>query len=76
MFFECLQVAKTAVLINCSVLVEFLPRSIANKAGRGDKFNVDLDALAGILHLLVRLGNILGIWQLDRHLAASRKHAV
>ena len=75
-FFECFQVAKTAVLINCSILIEFLARSIANKAGRGDEFNVDLDALAGILHLLVRLGNILGIWQFDRHLAASCKHAV
>ena len=70
-FFECFQVAKTAVLINCSILIEFLARSIANKAGRGDEFNVDLDALARILHLLVRLGNILGIWQFDRHLAAS-----
>ena len=76
MLFESLQVAKTTVLINCSILIEFLPRSFANKAGRGDEFNVDLDALAGILHLLIRLGYILGVWQFDRHLVASCKHTV
>lgn len=76
MLFECLQVAKTAVLINGSILIEFLPSSFTNKASRRHEFNVDLDALAGILHLLVRLGNILGIWKFDRHLAASCKHTV
>ena len=74
--FESLQVAKTTVLINCSILIEFLPCSIANEAGRGDEFNIDLDALAGILHLLIGFGNILGVWQFDRHLPTSGKNTV
>ena len=73
---ECLQVAETAVLINGGVLIEFLPLCLSDKAGRRDEFNINLDTLAGILHLLIGFGNILGIWQFDRHLAASCKHAV
>lgn len=76
MLFECLQIAKTTVLINCSILIEFLPHSITNQAGRRDEFNVDLNALAGILHLLVRLRDILGIWQFDRHLAVPGKNTI
>ena len=37
------------------------------QAGGRDEFHVDLNALAGIAHLLIGLGNVLGVWRLDRH---------
>ena len=34
-----------------------------------ERFYVDLHALAGVLHLLIGLGNVFGVRQLDRHLS-------
>ena len=53
--------APAGVFVNGSVLIELLSFSLVHKADGRNKFHVDLDALAGMIHLLIRLGDILGI---------------
>lgn len=54
--------------IQSSVLEELLPFDIAiDQTGSRDELDVDLDALTRMLHLLVRLRDILGIGWMDRH---------
>lgn len=56
------EVTEATELIEESVLVKpALFSSLPHKTGCGDELHVDLDALAGILHLLVRLWDILGV---------------
>lgn len=65
---ESLQVTKTAVLINESILIPLGWFCLPNDASLRDKFDIDLDPLAGILHLLIRFGCIfLWIRQFLRH---------
>ena len=72
---ERLEVAKAAVfvderelVIEAAVLRRVADR-ITDQAGLRDVFYVDLHSLAGVLHLLIGLGNVFRIRQLDRHLA-------
>lgn len=53
------------VFVNSSILVEFLPFCFIHEAGGRDELDIDLDALTGIGHLLVRLCDILGVWRFD-----------
>lgn len=76
MFFKCFKKAEPTVFVNGGILIELFPLRLSHKAGRRDEFNINLNTLAGILHLLIRLGNILGIWQFDRHLATSGKNTI
>ena len=71
---ERLEVAKSAVfvderelVIEAAVLRRVADR-ITDQAGLRDVFYVDLHSLAGVLHLLIGLGNVFRIRQLDRHL--------
>lgn len=77
MFFECSQISETAVFIQEGILVEStLLSSVADQTTLGDKLDINLHPLAGILHLLIRLGNVLGIRQLFCHLAAFPQESV
>ena len=51
--------------ILCGILL-----GLTDQAGGRDVFNVDLDPLTGVGHLLVGLGDILGVRQFHRHLAS------
>ena len=53
--------APAGVFVNGSVLIELLTFGLVHKADGRDKFHVDLDALTGMVHLLIRLGDILGV---------------
>lgn len=81
-FRESLQITETAIFVKEGVLVEIasifrsLVRGLPNQAALGDEFDIDLDPLARILHLLIRLGDILGIGKLHGHLAALAKESV
>ena len=66
MFPEGFQIPKAAELINKDVLVKPFLFRISHRAGRGNEFHIDLNTLAGVLHLLVRFRDILGIGQLGR----------
>ena len=54
MFFVAVCKAKPCKFINCRILIQLL--LFISKAACRNKLNVDLNALAGISHLLVRLG--------------------
>lgn len=81
-FRESFQVTETAIFVKEGILVEIasifrsLVQGLSNQAAFGDEFDVDLNPLAGILHLLIGLGDILGIGQLYGHLAALAKEPV
>ncbi len=61
-FLEGFEVAETAELIKEGVLkVSAILGSLAYKAGGWDEFHINLDALTGILHLLVGFGDVLGV---------------
>ena len=47
-----------------------IPGRLTDKTGRGNILHVDLDALTGILHLFIWLGNILWVWRFYRHLTS------
>ena len=61
MFFKSFYKAPAGVFVNGSVLIELLSFGLVHKTDGRDKFHVDLDALAGMVHLLIRFGDILGV---------------
>ena len=66
-FLEGLQIAKTAVFINKSVLIVVTAALLSircgfsNKACRRNIFHIDLNLLTGIPHLFIRLWNIFRV---------------
>ena len=74
--FKCLKIAKAAVFVYEGILIPFSAFLLPNNADFWDEFDIDLSALARILHLFIRLGNILGIWQLHSHLASFAQESV
>lgn len=77
MLLKCLQITKTAELVKEGILIETISlSSIANQAALWNELNVNLYPLAWILHLLVTLWNVFGIWQLHGHLAALAQKAI
>lgn len=74
--FKGLQIAKPAELIKKSVLIPLGSIFLPDYTGFWDELDVDLASLPGILHLFIRLGDIFGIWQLNRHLPSLPQKAV
>ena len=67
-FLKGFHIAPSGILINGSILEELLTDHVTvYKAGGRDKFHIYLNTLSGILHLFVRLGDILGIRRMDSH---------
>ena len=76
MLFKGFQIAKTAVFVEEGVLVELVLSCLAGEARERDELDVDLASLTGIVHLLVRFGDVFGIRQLHRHLSAACQDTV
>ena len=76
-FFKSLYKTPSGILINGSVLEKLLPDDLAVfEASRGNKFDVHLDALSRIVHLLIGFRNIFGIRRMDSHNALFSEEAV
>ena len=73
---ERFEVAESRVFVNHSVLIELLTLRVTDQANRRDMLDVDLYPLTGIKHLLIRLGNILGIRKFHSHLTGFREDPV
>jgi len=72
-----LQIAEAAVFVQEGVLViAAICGCLAHQAALGNELDIDLHPLTGIGPLLIGLGNILGVRQFDRHLAALPQAAV
>lgn len=68
MFLKSLHKTPSGILVDSGILEEMLSAHLAvHKAGGRDEFHVYLNALSGMVHLLVRLGDILGIGRMDSH---------
>lgn len=63
-FFKYLHITEPRVFINGSILVQTQAR--ISKTRTRDKLNIDLDPLAGVLHLFIRTIILLRIRQLNR----------
>ena len=82
MLLKGLQIAESAVLIQEGVLVIIASilsgvlLGLTDQARCRDVFDVDLDPLTRVGHLLVGLGDVLGIRQLYRHLTSLSQEAI
>ena len=70
------QITEAAVLVKEGVLIILLPLCLADKAGSGNKFHINLTLLAGIFHLFIRFCHIFRIRQLYGCAAEAAQHAV
>ena len=69
--------APPGILIYGGILEElFADHPAVDKAGGGDGFYIHLDTLSGMAHLLIRLGDILGVRGMGSHDALLFKEAV
>lgn len=67
-FLKSFHKTPPGILVKGSVLEELLPNDLAVfETGGRDKFDIHLDTLTGILHLLIWLWNVFGIGWMDRH---------
>lgn len=65
-FFKGFHIAPPGILINGGILKELLTNDPAvDKAGRGHKFHIHLNTLPRMIHLLIRLRNILRVRGMD-----------
>ena len=62
---KSLQIPKSAVFVNEGVLIELFLCSFSHQTDARNEFHIYLDALTGILHLLIWFWDILGVRQLD-----------
>lgn len=68
MLLKSLHKAPSGILINGGILEEmFSDDSAVDKAGGGNNLHIDLEALSGVVHLLIKLWNILGVGRMDGH---------
>lgn len=76
-FLKSFYKAPSGILINGGILEELFSDHLAVfQTGRGDKFNIHLNALPGIEHLFVGFGDILGVGRMNGHDALFAKEAV
>ena len=77
MLLKTLQIPETAVFVQERVLVvSTLVGGSSDQTASRNIFDVNLDSLTGVAHLLIGLGDILGIWQFHRHLSTLSQKTV
>lgn len=65
---KSLHKAPSGILIDGSILEEmFAGDTAVDKAGGGNSLHIDLEALSGVVHLLIGLWNILRVGRMDGH---------
>ena len=68
MFLEGFHIAPAGVFINGGILIELFTFCLIDQTtGRKNKLYIDLYPLSGVFHLLIRLGDILGIREFFCH---------
>ena len=69
-FLKRLNIPKPAVFVQEGILKPLCGRLLIHNTSLRDKFHIDLNTLAGILHLLIGFRDILGVRQFYSHSAA------
>lgn len=67
MLFKGFYKAPFGILVTISILKEMLPFGFIYKTVRRNEFDVDLDTLSRISHLLIGFGNMLRIRRMNSH---------
>lgn len=75
-FLKSLHKTPAGVLINGGILIELAATCSIDKADRRDKFDIDLDTLSGMVHLLIGLWDVLRIRKMDSHNALFFKETI
>ena len=65
-FLESFNISKPGEFINGGILVELFAFRIPYNAGSGNMLNIDLNALARMGHLFIRLWDVFRIGRFDR----------
>lgn len=73
---KSLYIPESAVLIQEGILKPLRRLLLVHNTSLRNEFHIDLNTLAGILHLFVGFGNILGVWRFYRHSAAFPQETV
>ena len=69
--------APSGILIDGCVLKELFSKNLTVfQAGGGNKFDIHLDALSRMIHLLIRLGDVFGVGRMNSHNALLFEEAV
>ena len=69
--------APSGILIDGWVLKELFSKNLTVfQAGGGNKFDIHLDALSRMIHLLIRLGDVFGVGRMNSHNALLFEEAV
>ncbi len=76
-FFKGFYEAPAGVFINSGILEELFSAHMAvDQTGRWDKFHIDLDTFSWMVHLLVRLGDVLWVGRFNSGKALLFQEAV
>ena len=70
------QIAKTAVLVDESILIPSCSRLLTHNTHFRNIFHINLHSPSRILYLFVRFWNIFGIWQLHSQLIAFAQEPI
>lgn len=75
-FLKCFHIPPAGVFVDGGVLIKFLPFCFIHETDGRDEFHINLHLLAGMIHLCIRLWDILGIRRMDRHNAPFSEEAI
>ena len=74
---KCLHKPPSGVFINSGILEKMLTNDPAvDKTGRRNELHIHLDTLSRMIHVLIGLGDILGVRRMDSHDALSGEETV
>lgn len=66
-FLKGFHVPPAGIFVNGRILIKLFSLCLADQTAGGDKFYVNLNALSGMGHLLIRFGDIPGVRELLSH---------
>lgn len=75
-FLKRFHIPPAGVFVDGDVLIKFLPFCFIHETDGRDEFHVDLYLLTGMIHLGIRLWDVLGIGRMDRHNALFSEEAI
>ena len=76
-FLKGFHITPSGIFVDGSILEELFTDDLTvDEAGRGDEFHINLEALAGVFHLLVGLRDVFRVRRMDSHDTLLFKEAV
>ena len=76
MFFKCFQITKTTIFVKKGILIPLRARLLSHHTRFRNILHINLNSLAGVLHLFIRLWYILWIRKLYCKLVSSSQKTI